>query len=818
MPGVGALRGRVRRAALGEAIAAFRRLPVAADVVLYESFAGNGLLCNPEALYRRLRADDRYAHLRHVWVLDDPARHPSVMADLADDPRTSIVTRRSPAYFRALSTAGWLVNNATFPAEFGKRPGQVYVNTWHGTPLKRMGYDIPDGIPGARNVVRNLLQADVLLSASPYMTETLYASAYRLRNAYRGVVLEEGHPRMDRQRVGAEHVRALLAAHGTPITGERVALLAPTWRGASFQDPRDDSRALAAQVARLRERLGPGWTVLLKVHQAVARAARALPELRDALVEHDLPANVVLAGADVLVADYSSIVVDFLALDRPIVLHAPDRAQYDAERGRYAPLPGAPGPVLDTIDEVADVLAAVGTGGPLDPEVSHGSVRRAWRAHLCPYEDGRATERVVEAVWGGAREGRRLVDLSSDGRPRVLVYVGELKPNGMTTSARNLLGALDHARVDVTALYSHSADPEQAAMLATLDPRVRAVGRFGAINGSRATQAARHAVQRGGIPRRASAPPLAGMFRDEWQRCLGAATFDSVVDFIGYGAFMDLLLLQAPPRPDGSPPHRSVWLHNDMVADAHRDVDGRTPLRRRLEAVFTTYRFFDQLVSVSPALRDVNRERLAGYAPAGRFTSAQNVVDADGVRARAGDPTAWRPPAASGIRTFVAAGRLSSAKNFPRLVAAYAQVRGAFPDTRVVILGDGEGRAELTARIADLGLAEHVLLAGHQANPFAAMAAADCFLLSSDHEGQPMVILEALALGLPVVTTRFASVASALPAGQGLVVERSVAGMAEGMRAFLRGEVPAPTFDAEAYNRAAVAQFLRAIGLAEQGP
>lgn len=812
MPGLGAVRGRVRRAALGEAIAAFRRLPVDPDLVLHESFAGNGMLCNPEALYRRLRADQRYAHLRHVWVLDDPAAHPTVLAELAQDPRVQVVARRSTAYFRALSTAGWLVNNATFPAEFGKRPEQVYVNTWHGMPLKRMGYDIPGGIPGARNVVRNLLQADVLLSASPTMTETLYASAYKLRNAFRGRVLEEGYPRMDRQHVGAEHARALLAAHGTPVASERVVLLAPTWRGSDFQDPRDDSAALAAQVATLRAALGPGWTVLLKVHQAVARAARAHPDLREALVEHDLPANVVLAAADVLVADYSSILVDFLALDRPLVLLAPDRDTYDAERGRYAPLPGSPGPVVDTVAEVAALVAAVGTGAADDPQVTHGAIRRAWCDHLCPHEDGHASQRVIDAVWGRA-PGAHWVDLASDGRPRVLVYVGELKPNGMTTSARNLLGALDHARVDVTAVYSHSPDHEQAAVLATLPPAVRAVGRFGAINGSRATQAARHAVQQGGIPRRAAAPPLAGMFADEWQRCFGSARFDSVVDFIGYGAFMDLLLLAAPPDPDGRAPHRAIWQHNDMVADAHRDVAGRTPLRRRLGAVFSTYRFFDHLVSVSPALRDVNRDRLAGYAPAERFTYAQNVIDAAGVRSRAADPAGWCPPAAPGVVTFVAAGRLSSAKNFPRLVSAYARVRSEFPDTRVVILGDGEARAELSALVGSLGLDGQVLLAGHHANPFPAMAAADCFVLSSDHEGQPMVILEALALGLPVVSTAFASVASALPAGQGLVVERSVEGLAEGLRAFLRGDVPAPAFDAEAYNRAALAQFLAAVGL-----
>jgi glycosyltransferase involved in cell wall biosynthesis len=149
-------------------------------------------------------------------------------------------------------------------------------------------------------------------------------------------------------------------------------------------------------------------------------------------------------------------------------------------------------------------------------------------------------------------------------------------------------------------------------------------------------------------------------------------------------------------------------------------------------------------------------------------------------------------------------------------VSAYARVRAEFPATRVVILGDGPDRAALAAHIETLGVGEGVLLAGHQPNPFPIMAAADCFVMTSDHEGQPMVILEALVLGLPVVTTAFDSARSALPEGQGLIVPRSVDGVADGMRAFLRGEVPAEPFDALAYNGEAVAQFLAAIGLPER--
>jgi glycosyltransferase involved in cell wall biosynthesis len=86
--------------------------------------------------------------------------------------------------------------------------------------------------------------------------------------------------------------------------------------------------------------------------------------------------------------------------------------------------------------------------------------------------------------------------------------------------------------------------------------------------------------------------------------------------------------------------------------------------------------------------------------------------------------------------------------------------------------------------------------------------------MSSDYEGQGIVLLEAQTLGLPVVSTAFGAVSGALSEGQGLVVPLSVEGLAEGMRAFLRGEVAPPSFDYVAYNRNALGEFYRAIGAA----
>ena len=107
----------------------------------------------------------------------------------------------------------------------------------------------------------------------------------------------------------------------------------------------------------------------------------------------------------------------------------------------------------------------------------------------------------------------------------------------------------------------------------------------------------------------------------EWQRMFGHAQFDHLIDFSGYGCFTPFLFSVADARS------KSIWLHNDMYADMQRETIGEKHLEERLKAVFTTYRHFDHLVSVSRDLERVNREKLAGYARPEQFTYAANTID-----------------------------------------------------------------------------------------------------------------------------------------------------------------------------------------------
>ncbi|WP_169796938.1 glycosyltransferase [Janibacter corallicola] len=817
---------RARRIPRAQWVAHWRGRPVEADTVLYESTFGAGLVDSPYAIFRHLVAAPDMGHLRHVWVVADPERRRRAREHVRSlglaEGSVRIVGRRTPGYFRHLATAGYLVTNSTFPAELGKRPGQTYVNTWHGTPLKSMGYDTPDGALGAANVIRNFLAADHLVSSGPYMTDTMYRGAYRLEGLAPGSVLEVGQPRTDVQVTAGEgeraRIRARLRAEGVAIgAGQRVVLVAPTWRGEAFADPSLDAGALEDLVRELRASIGEDRQVLVKAHPVVHEQAEALPSLEGALVPPDVPANEVLAVTDHLVTDYSSILFDALADPRvPITFHVPDREAYEALRPLYLPAEELPGRVCTTPQEVA---AEVAEGG------SRPEARREWAARYAPFDDGGATERVVDRVWRGRppTTGREvpLAGRSRQGRvPRLLIHGGSLQRNGVTSSLIALLGRLDLDAVDVSIAWGPARKAAPRAFAEAIDPRVRLLPRVGGMNGPKRVVWSRRLLQRFGAEHPVvPVGALVRLLQEEWVRCFGTAQFDHVIDFGGYSPYWALLFSRGvAPGPVRT---HSIWLHNDLAAEVSSTNEHGRTRAHHLEQVFGLYDRYDRLVSVSESLSRVNERSLGRFAGDARFVSVRNVVDAGRVRTLAdadlvdlglpeGAVAALRD---EGTVTVVTAGRLTHEKNQARLVRAAAAVREAGHDVAVVVMGDGPLEGELRGLVAELGLEGSVHLTGHVANPFPVVAAADYFALTSEHEGLPMVILEALALATPVLTTAFSSVEGVVPPGCGVVVPRDDDAVARAMMELVSERPEFATFDVDGWNAAALEEFAAAIDL-----
>jgi CDP-glycerol glycerophosphotransferase len=862
--------GRVKLAAEYERLARARRARIDQHTVFYEAFSGNGMLCNPEAIFRALLASDDMGRLKHVWALEDLNEFAGTMQEFADDPRVRFVKYQSSAYYAALATSKYLINNATFPPQFGKREGQVYVNTWHGTPLKAMGYHVPGGALDTRNVVRNLLSADYLLAPNDD-TDDMYLSAYRMRNIYRGAIVHEGTPRVDRQFVGDTEraaIRARLTRAGVVIGDDQeIILYAPTWKG-DFYAPTNDIRQLRARIEAVSSQIDTTkYRLLLKVHQQVYKHAIADKGLQAMLVPNELPTNDMLSVTDVLITDYSSIFIDFLATGRPVLFYAPDIAEYESSRGFYLPFEDWPGPVCREIDELVARIKHLNTGSDEDPSIIYRDKYEAARRRYCTDEDGGAANRIIDIVFRGKESEYDVRRGFGDGRTSILIHLGGMLPNGITQSGLCVLDNIDYERFDVTATFPHTTRPERIALIKLINPNARVLPRFGGINGSKLAVNSLLAVKRRTAEQHENSLSQHNqLLHEEWVRCYGNSEFDHVVDFSGYAPFWIKLLSNR-----GQAGSFSVWMHNDIRAEI--DNAGRgAHLRASLEGVAALYNTADHLVSVSEPLAEVNAKRLAEFAPAEKFTYARNTVNFQRVLHLAyGVPSRRQPqsptpatgadvepanaealvdhfdpldltesidrlmsyhgiaevsdeverrvtvaellPPAPGVKTFVTVGRLSPEKNHGRLLRAFDLIHQENPNTRLVILGSGPSAERLGELIEELGLTSAVNLAGHRPNPYVIVANSDCFVLSSDYEGQPMVLLEALILGRPIVTTSFGSVRGALPAGYGMIVARDTEALAEGMRSFLRAKVVAKPFDYAAYNRTATDEFYRAIGV-----
>ena len=167
-----------------------------------------------------------------------------------------------------------------------------------------------------------------------------------------------------------------------------------------------------------------------------------------------------------------------------------------------------------------------------------------------------------------------------------------------------------------------------------------------------------------------------------------------------------------------------------------------------------TYPMADQIVCVSNGVQEDFREYYS-YKKQNLITIYNPVID-DAYFEKLKAPTSHRFFEAdnqANTKVVMAVGRLTEAKNFSFLIRSFAKLHQAHSETRLLILGEGELRAELEQLIQDLNLVDVVDLAGFDPNPYAYFKYADLFVLSSNWEGLPGVLIQALASKIKVVST-----------------------------------------------------------------
>ncbi|GAB3301691.1 hypothetical protein GCM10027451_05160 [Geodermatophilus aquaeductus] len=349
--------------------------------IVYTSFRGL-FSDSPRAVYEALaaRGDD----VTHTW-LTAPVAEGAFPADVETIPFGS------PESIAALEAADVVVSNDHVPLDWEKRPGTFYLQTWHGTPLKRIHNDVlwaPEG--RLAYLEHDIARWDAMLSPNPYST-----ARFRQAFGYRGPVHETGYPRNDLlSSPERDAVRARVRAGLGIDEGTQVVLYTPTWRDQLvFEGTGERDFDFPVDLADFTDRLGKDHVLLLRLHNMVSDRLESIEGLpvRDVSSYPDI--RDLYLAADLLVTDYSSTMFDFAITGKPILLFTYDLDEYrDRLRGFYVPIEDlAPGPLLSTSRELVDAVADLDAVA-----AAHADRYRSFRETYTSLEDGHATDRVLD--------------------------------------------------------------------------------------------------------------------------------------------------------------------------------------------------------------------------------------------------------------------------------------------------------------------------------------------------------------------------------------------------------------------------------------
>lgn len=397
--------------------------------------------------------------------------------------------------------------------------------------------------------------------------------------------------------------------------------------------------------------------------------------------------------------------------------------------------------------------------------------------------------------------------IRADEKPALLLYLGSFMNNGITTAGICLANHLSSATYALAIAIDPNAitvDDDHIANFNQLPDSAQVLARVGSMPLLPDEKWVIDQINtRSELFSEAQWNLYAAAYAREFHRLFGHQTFDSIVDYSGYSLYWASLFVFAPAGNK----RRIIYLQNDMISESRMKYP-------YLRSIFQLYRHFDRLVSVTESGCARHRDALgeAYGVPDCKFTICHYPINGERIRALANaDDIGLTPTAAGTARPiiFMTAGRLSPEKGHKKLIRAFAAVHRKYIASTLLILGEGPVKTELQALIKELALENSIRLVGHISNPFPYLKKADCFVLSSDHEGQPLILLEAMTLGTAIVATDIVGVHSLLTENQyGLLVENSESGLSQGMIEFIENAKGKGHFSPDAHTRTAMRMFL----------
>lgn len=365
-------------------------IPKDENLIIFESFLGKQYSDNPRAIYDFLR--ENYPNLKMYWSVERKSIH------LFKELNVLHVRRFSFKWMILMNRAKYWVTNSRLPLWIPKPKNTIYVQTWHGTPLKKLATDMDEvHMPGTntenykKNFISEVQKWDYLISPNQYSTE-IFKRAFKFEKN----IIESGYPRND-YLINKNNSKEIIEIKNNvklPLD-KKVILYAPTWRDNNFYGRGRYRFDIHMDLDLMKKELSEDYIVILRLHYLIAEnldLSRYNDFVYDFSFYKDI--NELYLISDLLITDYSSVFFDYANLKRPMIFYVYDIDEYrDNLRGFYFDLEKeAPGPLVKTTKELIAEIKNFAKENRYCEEI------KLFNQKFCYLEDGKASERVISAI------------------------------------------------------------------------------------------------------------------------------------------------------------------------------------------------------------------------------------------------------------------------------------------------------------------------------------------------------------------------------------------------------------------------------------
>lgn len=366
------------------------RCKIDEKLIVFESFLGKNYSDSPKYIYEYM-INNQYDY-RYVWIFNKTGK--------TIPGHAKQVKRFSLKYFYYLAKAKYWVSNARAPQRLSKREENTYLQTWHGTPLKKLGVDIDDvKMPGTTtgrykvNFTKEASKWDYLVSPNQYSTE-IFKQAFM----FDGEFLEYGYPRNDiLYNNNNERVISKLKQKLNLPKDKKVILYAPTWRDDEFFEKGRYKFQIKLDLDQLEEKISDDYVIVLRMHYLIANELN-ISDYKDFIFDYSTYDDIseLYLVSDILITDYSSVFFDYANLKRPILFYTYDLEKYrDTLRGFYIDIEkDVPGPLLFNTTEIIQSIINIE-----QVQKQYSDKYEVFYNRFCKWEDGRAASKVVKHVF-----------------------------------------------------------------------------------------------------------------------------------------------------------------------------------------------------------------------------------------------------------------------------------------------------------------------------------------------------------------------------------------------------------------------------------